>query len=482
MPPASRALRGALLLALGLLLVLGARRCARPDRPERAAPPREAGPDPVITRTNPTPRTTDEGAAVLGINEGISLPPTGPMRMLGGDGTLKRRVSMLRSLGARIVRANSHTWPNLEYSSWKGSFAEADRLVRTAGDAGIDLILVIGPWPGTRTALYTDAYVPKDLDGYAAWVESVVERYDGDTLDDMPGLVRPVLAWEVDNEPDQHHLVAPRRGEGDPRGADGLADEGHDEAETSPSAPFETPAEYAQVLVATSAAIRRADPEARVLLGGMYRPAMPAGRAYLADVLAAPGARAAIDALSLHCYFSNDDLGAVQRTMRTARALAPELPVWITETSVPSTGEQGWVDELWQARMVAGIVGAFLADGADRVLWHSLIDAPNTRVGPLGYATNSLFRGTLEGADVRYEPKPAADVFRRLAGHLASADPASFAEIPADGGRILETDVGWLVFDGEPALPPEGQVVEDLLTGEVVTDIDRAPAPAWITR
>ncbi|MFO0001042.1 MAG: hypothetical protein ACK559_07930, partial [bacterium] len=106
----------------------------------------------------------------------------------------------------------------------------------------------------------------------------------------------------------------------------------------------------------------------------------------------------------------------MQRAMRTARALAPEKPVWITETSVPSEAEQPWVDELWQAKMVASVIGGFLAEGADRVFWHTLADAPGERVGPTGYATNSLFRGVEEGATVRYELKPSGEVFRRLAG------------------------------------------------------------------
>ncbi len=478
--------RRSLLLGTALLLAAGvAWRLARPARPPRPAP-REEAVEPAIVRTTPVPRTTAEGAAVLGINEGVSLPGNPGARLFSGGGTLARRVGMVRALGARLVRANSHAWPNLAYSSWKGSFAEADRFMRTVGEAGLDVVLVIGPWPGTRTALYTDRYVPADLAGYEAWVEALVERYDGDGADDMPGLARPVLAWEVDNEPDQHHLVAPRgreeRGLGG-LGGDALGDAaaGLDGAD-APRAPFETPREYAEVLIATSRAIRRADPDARVLSAGIYRAAMPAGRTYLADVLAVEGAREAIDGLSLHCYFSSDNLGAVQRTMRTARALAPDLPVWITETSVPSEGPQGWVDELWQAKMVAGIVGGFLADGADRVFWHSLVDAPNEREGPAGYATNSLFRGYADGNVVRYETKPAGDVFRRLAGHLAGQDPASFAEVPAEGGRLLETEGGWLAFDGEPAVPAGGRTVEDLVTGEVLVGGERAPAPAWIAR
>lgn len=461
-----------LLVAVALLLALAFWRVRRPRRPP-PTPIAAVDPEPVLVRTVPVGRTTSEGAAILGINEGISLPERSIARFTGGQGgTLSRRVALVRAMGARMVRANSHAWPHLNFHRWKGDWSDADRFMGVTGAAGIDVVLVIGPWPGTRTALYTSHYVPDDLVAYQAWVEQVVERYDGDGADDMPGLARPVLGWEVDNEPDQHNQVAARgNGGGQAGGPD----------EDAPQR-FETPAEYAEVLIATSQAIRRADPEARVLSGGLYRSALPAGRAYLAEVLAVPGAREAFDILSLHCYFSGDNLDPVQRSMRMARALAPGAPVWITETSVPSSGPQGWVDEAWQADRVAGIIGGFLAEGADRIFWHTLVDSPNERQGPIGFATNSLFRGVVDGTNVTYEPKPAGDVFRRILMHLQGQDPESFIEVAAEGGRLLETDAGWLVFDGSPAVPPGSGPVEDLRTGEVDVDRERAASPAWISR
>ena len=37
----------------------------------------------------------------------------------------------------------------------------------------------------------------------------MVERYDGDGVDDMPGLEIPVKHWEIDNEPSQGRTHAP---------------------------------------------------------------------------------------------------------------------------------------------------------------------------------------------------------------------------------------------------------------------------------
>lgn len=39
-------------------------------------------------------------------------------------------------------------------------------------------------------------------ESYEEWVRNVVERYDGDGVDDMPGLKYPISHWEIGNEPD----------------------------------------------------------------------------------------------------------------------------------------------------------------------------------------------------------------------------------------------------------------------------------------
>jgi len=44
--------------------------------------------------------------------------------------------------------------------------------------------------------------IPSDMASYCAFVQAVVERYDGDGIDDMPGLTTPIKIWEVINEYD----------------------------------------------------------------------------------------------------------------------------------------------------------------------------------------------------------------------------------------------------------------------------------------
>ncbi len=76
-------------------------------------------------------------------------------------------------------------------------------------------------------------------DDYAAFVSAVVERYDGDGKDDMPGLKVPIRRWEIDSE--AQFLIYWQ----------GTAEQ------------------YVEMLEIAYAAVKRADPEAKVVLSGM---------------------------------------------------------------------------------------------------------------------------------------------------------------------------------------------------------------------
>lgn len=482
MPPA---------LWLGLSWALLAPACGPcGGRPAPVAPPPGAAPSPPAgqadpaapgTSTAPTPRPAQRAdrpgrpasaAAALGVNEGVAVPQAwvrqGRVAPEGEVALLQEDTEALRGLGARLVRANTATYPWLSWSASRqdpDTMRRADAWVSTVQEAGLEPLVMLGPWPGNQTSSYTDTYVPADLAAYQAWVAGIVERYDGDGVDDMPGLRAPVRYWEVDNEPDLHNSAAPRDGGG----------------RVDPSQ-FQTPAQYATVLVATSAAIKGADPQAVVLSAGIYRSHRAQGRDWLQRMLAEPGAAQAFDVLSLHLYFHEDGLESVAQALATWRATTPDKPLWVTETGVPSTNRAPHVDQDWQARMVAGIYGALLAGGADRILWHTLADPP-LGVGPREqspFASHSLLRSSAQGGPP--QDKPAGAVYRRLAACLDGVDVDALAEVPAEGGRLLDTGRGWLAFWGQPRMPAGAAQVTDLRTGQVGPAAATAVAPACVTR
>ena len=98
---------------------------------------------------------------------------------------------------------------------------------------GIESRTIKGKDPFPRTFRFQS----KNLeDKYIYFVRKLVERYDGDGIDDMPGLQNPVLYWQVDNEPDLGTL--------DWEG-------------------------YAHLMEITSKAIKAACPQCKVIMGGL---------------------------------------------------------------------------------------------------------------------------------------------------------------------------------------------------------------------
>jgi len=67
---------------------------------------------------------------------------------------------------------------------------------------GINILANIAPQgPIDEGYCLPGSYMPINIDKYSLFVKAVVERYDGDGIDDMPGLTNPIKYWQVGNEP-----------------------------------------------------------------------------------------------------------------------------------------------------------------------------------------------------------------------------------------------------------------------------------------
>ena len=149
---------------------------------------------------------------------------------------------------------------------------------------------------------------PYNWDDYLFWVESVVERYDGDGTDDMPGLAIPVKYWEVINEPDLNaaHLDFYQG----------------------------TGVDYAELLIRTAKVIRETDSEAKVLIAG----AAGGNKGFLdfyRVVFKNKDARSAFDIGNVHCI-SNDDFESynVEPYKKMLSEFGIDVPIWVTEAEV----------------------------------------------------------------------------------------------------------------------------------------------------
>jgi hypothetical protein len=161
----------------------------------------------------------------------------------------------------------------------------------------------------TRYARDKRSFLPRDEQAYKKFVRALVERYDGDGIGDMPGLRAPITHWQVDNEP--------------PHGLD----------------------DYPAFLKMTYGAVKEANPEAMVLIGGI--PGFPPVSSYIAnfnkyylpilDELSKYD-KTCFDIFDFHWFgnASGDYLGVrevfeyVQKVLKE-RNLTPAHGFWITE-------------------------------------------------------------------------------------------------------------------------------------------------------
>lgn len=146
------------------------------------------------------------------------------------------------------------------------------------------------------------SYMPKYPEAYKAFVRAVVERYDCDGKDDMPGLSNPILYWQVDNEP-------PKRMK-----------------------------DFAKLQEITYKAIKEACPECQVLIGGATGFPITYKRVfndfYLPILKELKGKN--VDIFDYHWYGTKEQYRECKDTlMMIQKSLADngfgKLPVWITE-------------------------------------------------------------------------------------------------------------------------------------------------------
>jgi hypothetical protein len=201
---------------------------------------------------------------------------------------------------------------NLLATIWP--FAEWDQLNRAdASNCAVsssDEFLQSSNKKGRPSYLPLHRCNPNDWAAYQAFVTALVERYDGDGTDDMPGLLYPVKHWEVMNEPDLTDM------------GDGRLDFYKQDA----------PA-YGELLVKTYSAIKSVDSEANVLIAGAAGGDDNFLGFYTEVFSNIPDAKNSFDIGNVHCI-SNDpgnlnfNVGAY-KLMLTDAGLTK--PIWVTE-------------------------------------------------------------------------------------------------------------------------------------------------------
>lgn len=182
---------------------------------------------------------------------------------------------------------------------------------------------------------------PNDMKAYANFVKKLVERYDGDSKSDMPGLKYPIKYWEVANEP---------------------------EMQEPPLAFFQgPPKDYVEVLKATYEEVKSADSEAKVLSGGM------AGMSdfmtkYWQGVFDAGGSQY-FDIANIHSIGHGEPLNIPEYKEFLAKNNINK-PIWVTEVQIE--GRKDKKTEEYYAESLARSYIFALANGIDKLFYVNL--------------------------------------------------------------------------------------------------------------
>jgi polysaccharide biosynthesis protein PslG len=238
-----------------------------------------------------------------------------------------RDFALMRELGVPTWRG-SFGWDDYEPERGRYDFAWLERFAALADSAGITLHPYLGYTPSWAAAGGRDDQVwndpPRSLADWSAFAEAIARALGGHPS---------IRSWEIYNE------------ENVPLWWDGSAEA------------------YARVLRQGAAAVRRGDPDARVLLGGMVWP----DREWL-ETACAGGAP--FDVLPFHAYPETwtPDSVTVERYLgdRFAQGFVAEAdrmcgrhPIWINETGFATVpGRTEAAQAAWWARAFATFLAA----------------------------------------------------------------------------------------------------------------------------
>lgn len=267
--------------------------------------------------------------------------------------------------GATWVR-NEISWDSVEpndVSPAGYNWASADSAIETARNGGYNLIITINRNPDWASSYLQGPIDRVPLTQFTSFVSAAVERYDGDGVNDAPGSPK-VEHWEFYNEPDAGFLHNDHRW-----GHYGM--------------------EYAQMLAAVYPAVKTANPNAKVLLGGIAYDWFedqdgPFVRNFLDDVLDNGGGQY-FDIMNFHQYppfapnwGAPNGPGLMEKTQAIRAKLAEygiDKPIYITESGMHSNNASTspMTPEL-QARYVTMLFTQAFAADVEVLIWFMLYD------------------------------------------------------------------------------------------------------------
>jgi hypothetical protein len=295
---------------------------------------------------------------------------------------------------ARVPRAFRPVFQNV--AGIPTQFVALDHIVGSAARRGLTVLPVVEStpsWDALRPG--NPGSPPKSAAPFAAFLTALVGRYGprGTFWSTHPGLPRvPIRMWQIWNEP---HLTTYWSVQ-----------------------PFAT--SYVKLLAVAHAALKSADPGAKVVLAGLANYSWR----YLADIYRVPGASRQFNVVAIHPYTAQP--AGVITILQRARAVMDRFgdnrkPILATEITWPSSLHRApaqfgvSLTESQQARRLGQLLALLVADrtklGLMGFYWYTWMGDES----PVGRPYAFDYAGLLKYVNGMVVAKPALSAFKREA-------------------------------------------------------------------
>ena len=215
------------------------------------------------------------------------------------------------------------------------------------------------PAPPPRGTIRVKVGKPCDMNAYVRFLRALVERYDGDGKDDMPGLRYPIKYWEIMNEP-------------------GMQGKRKFDLKFF----YGSPEEYLDVLKVSYQTIKQVDLDAIVLMGGMAGMDEEFVNFWSRIISKAKDYFDVVNIHSISTTEEREDLYLFKFREFLSSHGVKDKPIWITEAQFGDLFEAPKDLASMEKLLVRGTVFA-LANGAEKVFhvgnWYEFWKSESTQ-------------------------------------------------------------------------------------------------------
>lgn len=251
---------------------------------------------------------------------------------------MERAAAMCRSMGAGWVR-DEFNWARIEPVKGEYHWELADAAVEAAVKADLKIVGLIAYW-----APWVEPYSDESYEAYSGFVSKVVDRYK-----DRIG------HWEIWNEPN------------------------------SPTYWTGTPKEYVRLLKEAYRGALKADPECRILIGGISHI-----DTFFLEKVYDSGAKYYFHIMNIHpyrtpsqpVYVFRSEMKALKELMSREESTEDDSsvkPIWFTEVGYPGGTEES---REVQADFVTHFMLQARASGVEKVFWYDFRDDGDNKGDP----------------------------------------------------------------------------------------------------